>query len=219
MRNILNADDEAALIAEARNGCPAAIEQLLGRYECRVFRLARNITGNREDAEEVVQNAFAKAFRNLAAFRGDSRFYTWLVRIAVNEALMKIRNQRFREVSSDDANDVEGHAPREFEDWGPNPEERYSQVELRRILEASISELAPRYRIVFQLRDVEGLTTDETARALGLSSPAVKSRLARARLQLRDSLDVYFRAPKGCFGAQTTDIPLCDQRAVWPCGH
>lgn len=203
MPNILNADDEAPLIAEARNGSSVAIEQLVGRYERRVFRLAQNITGNHEDAEEVVQNAFVKAFRNLASFRGDSRFYTWLVRITLNEALMKIRGQRFNSVSVDDTKDAEDHMPRELEDWGPNPEQRYSQEELRRILEASIGELAPGYRIVFQLRDVEGLTTEETARAVGLSVAAVKSRLARARAQLRDSLDIYFRASKRCFRART----------------
>ena len=81
-------------------------------------------------------------------------------------------------------------------DWGPNPEERYSQEELRRILETTLSELGPGYRVVFQLRDVEGPTADETARALDLSVPAVKARLARARLQLRNSLDIYFHRPK-----------------------
>jgi len=119
----------------------------------------------------------------------------------VNEALMKVRGRRFREVSIDDASDAEDYIiPHELEDWGPNPEERYSQEELRRILETTISELDPGYRVVVQLRDVEGLATDETARALNLSVPAVKTRLARARLQLRNSLDVYFRRPKGCDG-------------------
>ena len=190
-------NEEQDLIVQARNGSPAAIELLVSRYESRLFRLARNITFNHEDAEEVVQNAFVKAFQNLATFRGDSRFYTWLVRIAVNEALMKIRSRRFKEVSIDQARDTEGDiTPSDPEDWGPNPEERYSQEELRRILDISISKLDPKYRIVFQLRDVEGLTTDETARALDLSVPAVKTRLARARLQLRNSLDIYFRRPK-----------------------
>ena len=100
-------------------------------------------------------------------------------------------------MSIDDASDAEGDLiPHELEDWGLNPEERYSQEELRKILETSISGLAPAYRNVFQLRDVEGLTTDETARALGLSVPAVKTRLLRARLQLRNSLDTQFRPPK-----------------------
>jgi DNA-directed RNA polymerase specialized sigma24 family protein len=107
--DVRNGDDEATLIAQARNGSPGAIEQLVGRYERRVFRLAQNITRNHEDAEEAVQNAFVKAFHNLAAFRGDSRFYTWLVRIVVNEALMKIRGKRFREVSIEAKTDAEDH--------------------------------------------------------------------------------------------------------------
>jgi len=186
--------NEQDLIAHARNGSRAAIELFVSRYESRIFRLARNITGNHEDAEEVVQNAFVKAFQNLASFRGDSGFYTWLVRIAINQALMKIRGLRLKEVSIDQANDADADTtPRDPEDWGPNPEERYSQEELRRILDISVSKLDPKYRIVFQLRDVEGLTTDETARALDLSVPAVKTRLVRARLQLRNSLDIHFR--------------------------
>jgi hypothetical protein len=115
-----------------------------------------------------------------------------------NQALMKIWSRRFKEVSIDQARDTEGDiTPNDPEDWGPNPEERYSQEELRRILDISVSKLDPKYRIVFQLRDIEGLTTDETARALDLSVPAVKTRLARTRLQLRNSLDIYFR-PMQC---------------------
>jgi RNA polymerase sigma-70 factor, ECF subfamily len=187
-------NEEQYLIVKARNGSPAAIELLVSRYESRIFRLARNITGNHEDAEEVIQDAFVKAFHNLATFRGDSRFYTWLVRIVVNQALMKIRSRRFKEVSIDQARDTEGDiTPSDPEDWGPNPEERYSQEELRMILETTIGELDPGYRIVFQLRDIEGFSTEETARTLELSLSAVKSRLQRARLQLRNSLDNYFR--------------------------
>ena len=198
---VLDGDDEAQLVAWARNGCAAAIEQLVGRYESRVFRLARNITGNHEDTEEVVQNAFFTAFQSLAAFRGDSRFYSWLVRIAVNEALMKIRSRRLREVSIDDAKDSEDGEEqtisKELQDWGPNPEQRYSQEELRRILETAISTLAPEYRIVFHLRDIDGFSTEVTAQILHLPLATVKTRTRRARLQLRDSLDAYFRPMKG----------------------
>jgi RNA polymerase sigma-70 factor, ECF subfamily len=196
-RSDLPLNEEQDLIVKARNGSPAAIELLVSRYESRIFRLARNITGNHEDAEEVIQNAFVKAFQNLATFRGDSGFYTWLVRIVVNQALMKIRSRRFKEVSIGQARDTEGDiTPSNPEDWGPNPEERYSQEELRRILETTISELEPRYRIVFQLRDVDGFSTEETAATLNLSVPVVKTRLRRARWQLRNSLDIYFRRPK-----------------------
>lgn len=186
--------DDKPLAYGARNGSTIAIEQLVGRYESRLFRLALNITRNREDAEEVVQNAFLKAFQNLASFRGDSRFYTWLVRIAVNEALMKIRGRRLNEVLIDSADDPENPPlPHELQDWGPNPEERCLQEELRAILKRTVDELTPRYRTVFQLRDIEEFSTEETALTLELSLSAVKSRLARARLQLRNSLSVYFR--------------------------
>lgn len=163
-------------------------------YERRLFRLALNVTNNHEDAEEAVQNAFLKAFRNLNTFRGDSRFYTWIVRIALNEALMKVRQHRATFVSINEDGD-ENYATilEGIEDWGPTPEERYSQEELRSILERSINKLSDANRIVFQLRYVEEFSTEETARILNVAVVAVKSRLLRARLQLRNSLNVYFR--------------------------
>ena len=188
--------NETELVARARDGSFAAIEELVRRYERRLFRLAQNITANHEDAEEVVQDAFIKAFKNLAGFRGESCFYTWLVRIAVNEALMKTRRRRFRELSIDvPSNETEnqGYLNHELKDWGPNPEERYSQEELRRILETAIRELGPGYSVVFQLRDIEGFSIEETARTLDLSTAVVKARLRRARFWLRNSLDVYFQ--------------------------
>lgn len=187
--------DEQELIAQAKCGIEAAFEQLVERYERRVFRLALNITHNREDAEDVAQNAFVQAFRNLSKFRGDSRFYTWLVRITVNEALMRVRRRRPSEVSADDSTETdESVVPRQLEDWGPNPEERYRQEELRRILASTISKLEPGYRTVFELRDVEGLSTEETAQTLALTSSAVKTRLRRARITLRGSLKKHFRS-------------------------
>jgi RNA polymerase sigma-70 factor, ECF subfamily len=184
---------ETEIVAEARNGSSIALEQLMEMFERRLFRLALNVTNNYEDAEEVVQNAFLKAFRNLNRFRGDSRFYTWIVRIALNEAFMKIRRHRPTFVSTDGQGEgslesiVEG-----MEDWGPNPEQRYSQEELRGILERGVKQLSEGNRIVFQLRDMEEFSSEETARILNLSIPAVKARLLRARLQLRNFLDVYF---------------------------
>jgi RNA polymerase sigma-70 factor, ECF subfamily len=187
----LTGDDERELVAQAKDGCAVATEQLIGHYKPRVFRVAQKITRNHEDSEEVVQNAFMKAFQNLAGFRGDSRFYSWLVRIAINEALMNVRRRRGREVSIDESSQNETMTPLQLEDCGPNPEECYCREELQRILETSIGGLGPEYRSVFQLRDVQGFTTEETARALDLSLSAVKTRLRRARLQLRDSLDTY----------------------------
>lgn len=183
------------LVAQAQSGSTMAFERLVERYERRIFRLAQNITHNREDAEDVMQNALVKAFRKLPTFRGDSSFYTWLVRITVNEALMGIRRRRWNEVSMDDSGESDAPLLRdEIEDWGPSPEQSYSQTELQEILAKTIRRLDPGYRIVFQLRDVEGFSTRETAHTLSLSSAAVKSRLQRARLQLRRSLNRYFGA-------------------------
>ena len=187
-------DDEPILVAAAKGGDISAFETLVGRYERKIFRLAQNITQNREDAEDVLQEAFLKAYEHLGEFQGNSRFYTWLVRIAVNQALMKLRKRRPNQVSLDEEIDTgEELMPREVEDWGPSPEERYQQTELSGILSSVISDLDPSFRIVFQLRDIEELSTEETAEALGLSIPAVKSRLLRARLKLRQKLNRYFR--------------------------
>jgi len=187
-------DDEGVLVAAAKAGDLAAFEELVNRYERKIFRLAHNITQNREDAEDVMQDAFLKSFEHLGDFQGDSRFYTWLVRIAVNEALMKLRKRRPNQVSLDEpVESEEDLLPREVQDWGPTPEQRYAQTELQRILSEVIGELDPAFRIVFVLRDVEELSTEETAQLLGLSVPAVKSRLLRARLKLRQRLNKFFQ--------------------------
>jgi RNA polymerase sigma-70 factor (ECF subfamily) len=187
-------EDEPILVAAAKSGDISAFETLVGRYERKIFRLTQNITQNREDAEDAMQEAFLKAFEHLGEFQGNSRFYTWLVRIAVNQALMKLRKRRPNVVSLDEEVDTgEDLLPREVEDWGPSPEERYEQTELSGILNTVIGELDPSFRVVFQLRDIEELSTEETAEALSLSVPAVKSRLLRARLKLRQKLNQFFR--------------------------
>ena len=187
-------DDEPLLVAAAKSGDAAAFEELVNRYERKIFRLTMNITRNREDAEDAMQDAFMKAYAHLDNFQQDSRFYTWLVRIAANEALMRLRKRRPNQVSLDEP--IEGDddlIPREVEDWGPSPEQRYAQSEMREILSQVIDQLEPDFRVVFVLRDVEGLSTEETAAAVGISVPAVKSRLLRARLKLRQKLNRYFR--------------------------
>src|ERR1700678_3670872 len=187
------------LVNRAREGDVQAFEQLVKQYDRQVFRIAQHITQNREDAEDVVQDAFLKAYEKLEQFQGNSKFYTWLVRIAVNESLMRLRKRRSgRMVSLDeDVETEEGSVPRDLADWDPDPEQNYSQSELAEILRKTIQGLPPGFRVVFTLRDVEGLSTDETAEALGLSVPAVKSRLLRARLQLRERLSRYFRKKNG----------------------
>src|SRR5580698_4382702 len=187
--------EELSLVTRARAGDTGAFSALLRRYDGKIFRLAMNITQNREDAEDVLQEAFLKAYEHLDQFQGNSKFYTWIVRIAVNQALMKLRKRKSdRAVSLDEQIDTgEDTVVREIAAWDPDPEERYSRDELRTILNSAIQELAPIYRTVFTLRDVDGLSTEETAEALDLSVPAVKSRLLRARLQLRDRLTRFFK--------------------------
>src|SRR5207248_11124010 len=144
------------------------------------------------------------AYNYLAQFKGHSKFYTWLVRIAVNEALMKLRRRRpERTISLDEEVKTEDNSvPREVADWSPNPEQQYTQAELRDILDRTIHGLPATFRTVFVLRDVEGLSTEETAEALDLSIPAVKSRLLRARLQLRERLNKFFQRREKSNGSQ-----------------
>jgi RNA polymerase sigma-70 factor, ECF subfamily len=190
--------EELALVQAAQGGDIVAFEQLLKRYDRNVFRIAQHITQNREDAEDVVQDAFLKAYQKLDQFQGNSKFYTWLVRIAVNEALMRLRKRKSdKTVSMDDEVETEeGTMPREFADWSPNPEQQLSQAELKDLLGRTIQGLPASFRTVFVLRDVEGMSTEETAEMLGLSVPAVKSRLLRARLQLRERLSKQFKKRK-----------------------
>jgi RNA polymerase sigma-70 factor (ECF subfamily) len=184
-------------VSLARKGDLKAFDELVNRYEGRIFRLAMNITQNREDAEDATQDAFMKSFQHLPDFQGGSRFYTWLVRIAVNEALMRLRRRRPNVSSLDEPIQTdEDLMPREIQDWGPTPEKRYEVTELNSILNNAIAGLDPIFRTVFILRDVEQLSTEETAEALGISAPAVKSRLLRGRLKLREKLSPSFERSK-----------------------
>jgi RNA polymerase sigma-70 factor, ECF subfamily len=187
--------DESVLVSQARQGDTRAFGELVRRYEGKIFRLAQHVTNNREDAEDVLQETFMKAYEHLDQFKGDSKFYTWIVRIAVNQALMKLRRRKTdKSVSLDEQIDTgEDTIVREIAAWDEDPEQRFSRDELGGILDHAVDSLEPAYRSVFVLRDVEELSTEETAEALGLSIPAVKSRLLRARLQLREKLTRYFK--------------------------
>jgi RNA polymerase sigma-70 factor, ECF subfamily len=187
--------DESILVARAREGDTRAFGDLVRRYEGKIFRLAQHITQNREDAEDVLQETFLKAYEHLDQFKGDSKFYTWIVRIAVNQALMKLRRRKTdKSVSLDETIDTgEDTITREIAAWDEDPEQRFSREELGEILDTAVDSLEPPYRSVFVLRDIEELSTEETAEALNLSVPAVKSRLLRARLQLREKLTRYFK--------------------------
>jgi RNA polymerase sigma-70 factor, ECF subfamily len=187
--------DESVLLEQARAGDTHAFAELVRRYEGKIFRLAQHITQNREDAEDVLQETFMKAYEHLDQFKGDSKFYTWIVRIAVNQALMKLRRRKTdKSVSLDEQIDTgEDTVVREIAAWGEDPEQHFSREELGQILDTAIQSLEPPYRSVFVLRDIEDMSTEETAEALGLSIPAVKSRLLRARLQLREKLTRFFK--------------------------
>jgi RNA polymerase sigma-70 factor, ECF subfamily len=187
-------EPEAALMDAARRRDPEAFKELVTRYGPRIFRLAQNITRNREDAEEVSQDSFTRAFLHMDSFRGDSRFYTWLARIAINQSLMKLRTRRLREVHFDRPAST-GDTPfvAEIADDTPTPEQPYSQEELQHILAQAMGELPLTLREVLHLREVEERSTGETARILGLSIAAVKSRGLRGRQKLRHALTKYFR--------------------------
>ena len=187
--------DESALVAQAKAGDQNAFAELVNRYERKIYRLAKNITRNDEDAEDVLQDAFLKAYTHLDSFKGDSKFYTWIVRIAVNEALMRLRKRKTdRSVPLDEPVELgEETVQREIAVWEDNPEQQYSQEEWRRILDEAVDSLKPDFRTVFVLRDIEELSTEETAETLGISVPAVKSRLLRARLALRETLTRQFK--------------------------
>lgn len=187
--------DETGLVQRAQAGDAAAFTALVNAYARKIFRLAKHITQSDEDAEDVLQETFLKAYEHLPGFQGNSKFYTWIVRIGVNEALMKLRKRKSdRTVPLDEPIDTgEEEVTREIAVWGDNPEEHYSREELGEILDKAIEGLKPSFRTVFVLRDIEEMSTEETAETLGISVPAVKSRLLRARLQLREKLTRQFK--------------------------
>ena len=188
------ASGDMDLVHASKNGDAAAFEQLVKRYDRKLFRIAQSVTHNREDSQDAVQEAFLKAYQHLADFREACQFSTWLIRITVNQSLMKLRKQRgAKEMSLDEDFGDEGDIlPKEVTDWAPNPEQLCWASELRDILCKTLEELRPISRTVFILRDVEGLTIDQTAVVLNMSQTAVKARLWRARLQLREALSKHF---------------------------
>jgi RNA polymerase sigma-70 factor, ECF subfamily len=187
--------DDAGFVARAQAGDQEAFTALVKEYSRKIYRLAKNITQNDEDAEDVLQESFLKAYEHLSGFQGNSKFYTWIVRIAVNESLMKLRKRKGdRFISLDEPVETgEDMVKREIAVWEDNPEQRYSREEMQQILDGAVDTLKPDFRTVFMLRDIEELSTEETAEALGISVPAVKSRLLRARLALREKLTRQFK--------------------------
>lgn len=193
-------DPDRALVESSRSGDVSAFEELVRRYDRKLYRIAQGITHNNEDAEEIVQTAFLKAYQNLDRFQGNAKFSTWLIRIAMNESFMKLRTQVSKKGQSLDTENGFGaqrnnHSQLDLTDWTTNPESLYSAAELRRNLGTCLQKLQPTLRVVFFLRDIEGHSISETSGILNLTDTAVKTRLSRARLQLREELTRYFKKP------------------------
>jgi RNA polymerase sigma-70 factor (ECF subfamily) len=184
---------DSDLVKKAKAGDDGAFGELVERNEAKVYGLCLKMLGNQEDAEDCLQEVFIKAYKALPGFRQEARFSTWLYRIAYNESLMRIRKKKLDTVPLDRPVELEeGDVSRELADWTNDPRADVMNDELSDVLVQHVNELDPDNRIVFVLRDVHGLSTSDTAEALGLSVPAVKSRLHRARLFLRQRLSDYF---------------------------
>ena len=192
-------DVDAELVDGLRREDPEAAEQLVERYGDRVYRLAVRITGSNEDAQEAAQDALWTAARKIHTFKGESAFGSWLYRFTANAAYQKLRarRSRAREIGLDDvlpALDVDGRHFEPMDDWSNRVDERALQGELREVLERAIDGLPPDYRTALVLHDVEGLSNPDIAEALGISLPAVKSRVHRSRLYVRKQLAEYLRS-------------------------
>ncbi len=188
--NDIDRDSDAALVAAAKCGDAQAFEELVFRHEGRVFAVAQRITHNREDAEDVVQESFHKAFRHLDDFQEKSRFSTWLTRIAMNEAFMLLRRRRgVLEVLTDSPDDGMKPVSEAFVDQSPSPEESCWRRERRELLTEAINRLGPKIRRTILLRDIEGRSAEETAQILGTSINAVKARLFHGRRKLRGTVN------------------------------
>lgn len=190
---------DEALVARAQGKDVAAFEELLGRYEEKLYRLAMRFVRNESDAQEILQDVFLSAWRKLPGFEGRAQFGSWMYRVTVNAALMFLRSRnRHPEVMLEDmepgvlSKTTEGSVHGLNEDWSRRPDEQLQSEELRRHIQTAVDALPDGLRTVFLVRDVEGLSTEETAELLGLSLPAVKTRLHRARLALREAIGRYF---------------------------
>jgi RNA polymerase sigma-70 factor (ECF subfamily) len=185
---------EAFPLEALRAGDRAEFARLVETYSPAIYRLAIKMLENTQDAEDILQETFIKAFRHLNTFDGRSSLSTWLYRIATNEALMALRRRKVNLVSLDEPDETleQEQEPLQIVDWCCMPEEELMSAEARQYLDRAIDELSPNLRVVFILRDMEGLSTQEVGEVLSLSETAVKTRLSRARLRLRELLSEYY---------------------------
>ena len=182
-------DPDFEIVERVRNGETDAFEQLVRKHGRRVYRSLLGIVGSPEEAEDALQDVFFKAFQHLPHFEGRSRFSTWLVRIAINTALQRVRSRKEFDRLDEEH---EEFRPRNIQAWTETPEDFYSREELRRLVEKEVMKLPVKYRVALMLRDLEELPTEEAAAALGLSIPGLKARVLRGRLMLRESMVQYF---------------------------
>ncbi len=181
------------LVRAAQEGDQTSFRELVTRYEGKVYRLALKMVHNPQDAEDVLQETFINVYRHLDTFRGDSEFSTWIFRIATNASLMKLRSAKPTLSLDDASSDTEEEVfPRELADWSGAPEEMLLNSEIRAQMDVALAQLPETLRAVFVLRDVQGLSIEETSRVLDISVPNVKTRLHRARFALREKLACYF---------------------------
>jgi len=190
----MSTSDDADLVVRLQAGDQSAYAQLVEEHAGRVYRLALRMLGNESDAEDVLQETFLSAFKSIDHFEARSSLSTWLYRIATNAALMRLRRKEPEQISVDEPieQDDGDLVPRQFFDFCCLPEEDLLRDEARDEMKRAVDELPMTLRSVFILRDIEGLSTEETADMLNLSESAVKSRLMRARLKLRERLSAYF---------------------------
>jgi RNA polymerase sigma-70 factor (ECF subfamily) len=187
-------ETEGFSLTALQEGDPEEFSRLVDTYSGKLYRLALKILNQQQDAEDVLQETFVKAYRGLRTFDGRSKLSTWLFRIATNEALMVIRRKHPDVVSIDEPMETEEgeQEPVQIIDWCCLPESELLSEESREKLDAAVQKLPERLKVVFLLRDINDLSTHETAEVLGLSDTAVKTRLSRARLKLREDLSAYF---------------------------
>ena len=189
----LGEDADAGLVARVRRGEVQAFEELVRRHQRRIYRTLMGLTGSPEDAEDGTQDAFLKAFEQIGKFRGASKFSTWLTRIAINEGIQRLRGRKRQEPLKDDGrDDAKAYRPRHVRAWDDNPEQLYSQAEMRALVERALLKLPTMYRVAVILRDLEQLSTEEAAKVLSVGIAALKSRLLRGRLMLREALAPHF---------------------------
>ncbi|MBN1880678.1 MAG: sigma-70 family RNA polymerase sigma factor [Deltaproteobacteria bacterium] len=201
-KNDFNALTDDELVKRAQENDYESFEELVRRYEKKIYGHAVRMLGNPEDAEDVLQETFLNAFRALESFRGESSFSTWIYRIATNNALMKIRKSgRGYTEFEDEIPPPEMMRDRPYSWFERNPREAFLEKELVDILNKAVNELPEKYRAIFLLRDVEGFSTQRASEVLGISESAAKSRLHRARMYLREylekTLDGEFKSKKG----------------------